>query len=378
MTQEAWPTGWLGHTAQGVRSLLRLRTVAVVGALTIFLGSLCAGAQQPTKIPRLGYMSPGDIPRYDNAFLKGLQQQGYILPGEIPRYDDALWQGLVKKGFFDGQKLRIEIRATAERYPERAPEMAAELVRLNVDVIFASTPPEAKAAEQAVRQANKMLPIVFGPQADPVEAGLVASLARPGGNITGLVYRDPELIGKQLEILKETFPGLSRVVYLHEPAAMLPANSSRAKEAARDAARANRVRVQIVEVRTPGEIAKALEAITHRRVDAIIVMEGPLLLTARHPIIDFAAKRRLPTICSAALFVEAGGLMSYGPLYTDLYGRAAAVVAKVLNGTKPADIPVEQPTTYKLLINGKTAKALLVAIPQSILLRAETIDTLEP
>jgi ABC-type uncharacterized transport system substrate-binding protein len=357
---------------------MRFEAFTIISALGILFAPPVSDAQSPTRVPHLGYMSPGDIPRYDNAFLQGLQQQGYILPGEIPHYDDALWQGLVKRGFFEGRKIRIEIRTTAERYPERAPELAAELVRLNVDLIFASTPAEAKAAAQAARQANKALPIVFGPQPDPVGAGLVPSLARPGGNITGLVYNDPELVGKRLEILKETLPRLSRLVYLHEPAAFLPANSSRAKEAARAAARANRVRLEIVEVLTPEDVGEALEAIARGRPDGIMVMDGPILLTARHRIIDLAAKRRLPAMYGAALFVEAGGLMFYGPPYADLYGRAAGVVAKVLNGTKPADIPVAQPTIYKLLINGKTAKTLGIAIPQSVLLGAEIVDTLEP
>ena len=164
---------------------------------------------------------------------KGYKGRGYILPGEIPRYDDALWQGLVKRGSFEGQRIRIVIRATAERYPERAPELAAELVGLDVDLLFASTPPEAQAAQQAAQNASKTIPIVFGPEADPVGAGLVASLARPGGNITGLVLNDPELVGKQLEILKETsaYPAWSTCA---EPG-LPPALSSRARQAAQAA-----------------------------------------------------------------------------------------------------------------------------------------------
>ncbi len=269
------------------------------------------------------------------------------------------------------------IRATAERYPERAPELAAELVGLNVDVLFASTPPEAQAAKDAVQYANTTIPIVFGPEADPIGAGLVASLARPGGNITGLVLNDPELVGKQLEVLKETFPRLSRVVYLHEPGFYTPALSSRAKQAAQAAARAKALRLKILEVRTPEDIDKYLAGIAPGTAEALIVMEGGLLLTARHQIIGFAAKRRLPAIYGGALFVEAGGLMFYGPPYAQLYGEAAAVVAKVLRDTKPSDIPVEQPTRFKLLMNAKTAKALGVTIPQSILLRAEMVDTVE-
>jgi len=357
---------------------MRLGTFTLVGALSILMASLLAGAQQPSKVPYLGYMSPGDIPRYDNAFLQGLQEQGYILPGEIPRYDDAFWRGLVKRGSFNGRKIRIEIRASAERYPERAPELAAELVRLNLDLLFVATPPEAQAAREAVRRANKTIPIVFGPQIDPVGGGLVASLARPGGNITGLALSDPELEAKRLEILKETFPRLSRVAYLRDPSFYPPPLSLRATQAVQSAARAMGLQLEIVEVRSLKELDGAFAQIARGRAEAIMVMSGPLLIPAHHRVIDFAATRRLPAMYWEALFVEAGGLMFYGNPFADWYGHSAAVVAKILKGAKPADIPVEQPTHFKLLINSKTAKALGITIPQSILLRAETVDTLEP
>ncbi len=299
------------------------------------------------------------------------------MPGEIPRYDDAFWRGLVKRGSFEGQKIRIEIRATAERYPERVPDLAAELVGLDVDALFVSTPLEAQAARQAMQPANKTIPIVFGPHPDPVDAGLVGSLARPGGNMTGLVLSDPGLEAKRLEVLVETFPRLSRVAYLHEGTFYPPALSLRAKEAVQAAARAMHVRLEIVEVRSPEELEGTLGQIARSRVDAILMIASPVLLTARHRIVEFAAKRRLPAMYGEALFVEAGGLMFYGNPYADWYGHAASIVAKILKGTKPADIPVEQPTRFKLLINLKTAKALGVTIPQSILLRAEMVDTVE-
>ncbi len=177
--------------------------------LGILSAPLVSDGETRAKIPRLGYLSPGDLPYYDNSVLQGLEDQGYIVPGEIPRYDAAFWRGLVQRGSFEGQKIRIEIRATDGHF-ERAPELAADLVRLNVDLIFAVPSLLAKAARQAVQRANKPIPIVFGPERDPVGEGLVASLARPGGNVTGLATPDPEFDAKRLEVLKETFPRLSR------------------------------------------------------------------------------------------------------------------------------------------------------------------------
>lgn len=167
--------------------MMRLRTVGIIFSLVLGILSapLASDAQPPAKVLRIGYMSPGDVPPYDNAFLQGLQDQGYILPGEIPRYDAASWQGLLKQGYFEGKKIRIEIRATDGRF-ERAPELAAELVGLNVNVIYATPSLLVKAAQEAVRKANKPIPIVFAPEFDPVGFGLVTSLARPGGNTTGL------------------------------------------------------------------------------------------------------------------------------------------------------------------------------------------------
>ena len=356
---------------------MRFGTVTLIVALGILLAPLFADAQQPAKVAHLGYMSPGDIPRFDNAFLQGLQKHGYILPGEIPRYDDAFWRSLVKRGSFEGQKIRIEIRATAARFPERAPELAGELVRLNVELLFVATLPEAKAAQQAVQNANKAIPIVFGPLDDPVGAGLVASLARPGANITGLGLSEPEFLGKQLEILKETVPRLSSVAYLHEPTYYSPAQNRRAKQAVQAAALAKGLRLEILDVETLGDIEAALAEVARRRVEAVMIMGGPVSTAARNRIVDFAARRRLPAMYGDALFVEAGGLMFYGTPYTEWSAQAAAVVARILRGGKPADIPVEQPTRFKLLINLKTAKALGVTIPQSILLRAETVDTVE-
>lgn len=368
----------LGLLVEIAGSVMRLGTVMLVGVLGIFMAALPAGAQQPAKIPYLGYMSPGDIPRYDNAFLQRLQELGYILPDEILRYDAASWKALVKRGSFVGKKIRIEIRATAERFPKRAPALADELVRLNVDLLFTATPPEAEAARQAVQRASKAIPIVFGPQQDPVGAGLVGSLARPGGNITGLALGEPELDAKRLQLLKETFPQLSRVAYLRDSSFYPPPLRLRATQAVQAAARAMDLQLEVVEVRSLDQLNRKFAQIARGRAEAMMVTAGPLLVPARHLIINFAAKHRLPAMYIEALFVEAGGLMFYGTPFADWYGHSADVVAKILKGAKPADIPVEQPTQLKLLINSKTAKALGVTIPESILLRAEQVDTVEP
>jgi len=223
---------------------VRRRAVGIILslALGIISAPLASYAQQSAKVLRLAYMSPGDVPSYDNAFLQGLQDQGYILPGEIPRYDAASWQGLLKRGYFEGQRIRIEIRATGGHF-ERAPELAAELVGLSSDVIYAIPAPLVKAAQDAVRKANKAIPIVFGPEFDPTGIGLVASLARPGGNTTGLALPDPEFDAKQLEILKEMFPGLSRVAYLTNPA-WRPDYFLRSKRAMEAAALAMSIRLE--------------------------------------------------------------------------------------------------------------------------------------
>jgi putative ABC transport system substrate-binding protein len=345
-----------------------LRSAATVG---IFLVPLAARAQQGTKIPRLGYISPGDIPRLDNAFLQGLQDQGYIVPGEIPRYDDALWRSLVKRGYFAGQKIRIEIRATGEHF-ERAQELTAELVRLDVDVIYAIPDLLVKAAQQAVQNANRAIPIVFGPDIDPVGSGLVDSLARPSRNMTGLAWAEHEFDAKRLQILKETFPRISRVAYLTNPT-WYPQYVLKAKAEMETAARALGVRLETIEINTPKDLKGVFTEITRRRTEAIVVSVSPLFFTERQRIVDFVAKRRLPATYGDAVFVEDGGLMFYGAPLAERKRQAAALVAKILRGTNPADIPVEQPTTFKLLINLKTARALGLTIPKEVLFRADQV-----
>jgi putative ABC transport system substrate-binding protein len=352
---------------------MKLRAVGIILSLALGILSvpLASDAQRPSKVPRLGYMSPGDVPQYDNAFLQGLQDQGYILPGEIPRYDAASWQGLLKQGYFEGRNIRIEVRATAGDF-ERAPELAAELVRLNVDLIFVVPALLVKTAQDAVQKANKAIPIVFGPEFDPVGQRLVTSLARPGGNTTGIAHVDPEFDAKRLEILKETFPRLSRVAYVTNPAWRRDyfLQSQPAMEAA---ARAMSIRLEILEVNAPKDLENAFAAIIRTRAEAIVLPQTPLFVTERRRIMEFAATRRLPATYGDAIFVEDGGLMFYGASFADRMRHAAALVDKILKGVRPGDIPVEQPTHFKLVINLKTAKSLGLTIPDKIVSRADQV-----
>jgi putative ABC transport system substrate-binding protein len=329
-------------------------------------------AQEPRRVPHLGYISPGDIPHYDNAFLQGLQEQGFILPGEIPRYDAASWQQLLKQGYFEGKKIRIDFRATGQDFA-RAPQLASELVSLNVDAIFAIPALLVKAAQDAVRKANKSTPIIFGSEFDPVGFGFVKSLARPGGNMTGVAIVDPEFDAKQLEILKETFPRLSRVAYLTNPA-WHPDYYLRSEKAMETAAKAMGIKLEIVAANTLEELDRALAEIARGRIQGLVLPQnGPLLFAHRARVRDLAANNRLPAIYGDALWVEEGGLMFYGSSVADRKRRSAALVARVLRGANPGEIPVEQPTTYKLVLNVKTARTLGLTFPREILSRADQV-----
>jgi putative ABC transport system substrate-binding protein len=322
-------------------------------------------------MPRLGYISPGDIPKYDIAFLKGLEENGYILPGEIPQYDAESWKRLLKQGYFEGKRIRIEIRATGQHL-ERAPKLATELVSINVDVIYVVLGELVNAVRDATQKANKPIPIVFAISYDPVGFGLVQSLARPGGNMTGVANVDPEFYAKHLEILKEAFPHLARVAYLTNPAwdRKYFLRSVPAMEAA---ARMLSVKLETFEADTVQDLDAALAEVVRKRIQAIVLPASPLLFANRARVIDFAAKHRLPAIYGDALWVQEGGLMFYGSSVADQKRRSAALVAKVLNGANPADIPVEQPTIYKLVINIKTARTLGFTIPNKVLSRADEL-----
>jgi len=282
---------------------------------------------------------------------------------------ESFRQGLRDLGYIQGRNIVIEIR-DAEGKPERLPALAAELVALKVDVIVTGggTPPAL-----AAKQATKTIPIVFSSAPDPVTDRLVTSLARPGGNVTGSSNLNPELVGKCLEQLTQAVPRISLVAVLWQSGFMDERTDREMLKAADVAARALRVRLQVVEARVPGDIDRAFSKMTGERADALTVLPSAMLFTERRRLVDLAAKHRLPAVYVQREFVDAGGLMSYGPNLADLFRRAATYVDKILKGAKPADLPVEQPTKFELVINLKAAKALGLTIPQSLLGRADEV-----
>jgi putative ABC transport system substrate-binding protein len=310
---------------------------------------LAAEAQQAVKIARIGFLTPNmaaSPPHVREAFLQGLRDLGYV----------------------EGRNVVIEYR-DAEGKSERFPALAAELVALKVDVIVAPGTPAALAAKQATRT----LPIVFPIAGDPVTSGLVTSLARPGGNVTGLSILDPDLVGKCLEQLKQAVPGVSGVAVLWQPGGLGERTDKDMLKGAEVAARALGVRLQFVEARGPADFDRAFSEMTRARAGALTVLPSTMFLHERRRLVDLAARNRLPAVYPWREAVDAGGLMAYGANIADLFRRAATYVDKILKGAKPADLPVEQPTKFELVINLKTAKALGLTIPQSVLGRADQV-----
>jgi len=331
-----------------MRATTLIAVLIALLAVAVLVVPLAGEAQQAASLPRIGFLAPASLsePR-------------------IQRYLQAFRQGLRELGYVEGLNIAIELRWAEGQY-DRLPGLAAELVRLKVNVIVADGPP----AIQAAKHATETIPIVMAAVADPVAAGFVASLARPGGNITGLSMMLPELVGKQLEMLKEVLPKVSRVALLGNPA---NPNYASLVRHAQDAARALGVRLQPLQARDPSEIDRAFAAMTIERAGAVILLVDSVLLNHRTRIGDHATRRRLPTVSGQSDSAEAGGLLAYGPSLSDSFRRAATYVDKILKGAKPADLPVEQPTTFELVINLKTAKALGLTIPQSLLLRADRV-----
>jgi putative ABC transport system substrate-binding protein len=278
---------------------------------------------------------------------------------------EAFRQGLRELGYVEGKNLDILFR-WAEGRDERLPSLVAELIQLNVDLIVSSAP----AATRAAKEATTTIPIVMVTVADPVAFGFVRSLARPGGNITGFAFQHPELSGKRLALLKETIPKLSRVAVLWNADNPYKAVDMKEVEAA---AAGLGVMLQSLAVRGVDGFDSAFEAARHGRAGCIITLEDPFTITHRARIVELARKHRLPALYGRRLYVDAGGLMSYGPDPIDQYRRAAIYVDRILNGTKPSDLPVEQPTKFELAINLKTAKALGLTIPPSLLQRADQV-----
>jgi putative ABC transport system substrate-binding protein len=328
--------------------MMERRTFLGTLGLSVLVLPLAADAQQAAKVARIGFLTLNLAP---NSHLQG-----------------AFLQGLRDLGYVEGRNVVIEYR-DAEGKPERLPALAAELVALKVDVIVAGGLSQALAAKQATRT----IPIVFATAADPVGSGLVTSLARPGGNVTGLSLLAPELVGKRLELLTQAVPGVTRVAVLWQPGVAGERTEKDQLKEADVAARALGVRLQFVEAQGPDDFDRAFSDMTRARAGALTLLQSVMFNTERRRLVDLAAKNRLPAVYPSREGVDAGGLMSYGPNLADLLRRAAAYVDKILKGAKPADLPVEQPTKFELVINLKTAKALGLTIPPSLLQRADEV-----
>jgi putative ABC transport system substrate-binding protein len=325
------------------------RAFMAVIAGGLLAAPLAAEAQQAGKVYRIGYLASN--------------------LAASPQLHEAFRQGLRDLGYFEGRNVAIEYR-DGEGKLERLPALAAELVALKVDVIVTGggTP-----AALAAKQATRILPIVFTAAADPVTDGLVPSLARPGSNVTGLSLLFPELVGKRLEQFKQAVPGVSQVAVLWQPGGLGERTEMDMLKEAEVAARALGVRLLFVEARRPADFDRAFSDMTRAGAGALSVLPSPTFLYERRRLVDLAAKNRLPTVFPLREYVDAGGLMAYGPDLADMYRRAATYVDKILKGAKPADLPVEQPTKFELVINLKTAKALGLTIPPSLLRRADQV-----
>jgi putative tryptophan/tyrosine transport system substrate-binding protein len=317
-------------------------------ALWAMLFALCpsAEAQQPTKIPRIGYLAPNSL-------------------SVLAARTEAFRQGLRDLGYVEGKTIVIEWRSVEGKL-DRLPALAAELVRLNVDVIVTAGP----TATRPAKEATSTIPIVMTLDIDPVGTGFVASLARPGGNITGLSSLAPEISSKQLELLKEIVPRLSRVAVLW--ASSNPGNPLQLREI-KLAAETFRVKLQFLDILGSKDIQTAFKAASRERADAVLVLQNTISAGHRTELAELATKTRLPAIYPRLEFVEDGGLMSYGASFTDMDRRAAVFVDKILKGAKPADLPVEQPTKFEFIINLKAAKQIGLTIPPNVLARADKV-----
>ena len=316
--------------------------VIVTLTLSLLAAPLAAEAQSPRKVHRIGFLwnsSPSLTHHLLEAFRHGLHERGYV----------------------EGEHFTIESRY-AEGNPARLPGLAAELVGLQVEVIVTS----GAQAIQAVKHATSTIPVVMAVSGDPVETGFVTSLARPGGNLTGLSLVAPELSGKRLELLKEAVPALAHVAVLANPAN--PITAAQLRETQR-AAQALQVQLHLVEVRGPHELDHAFSAIRSVPADALLVLLDPLFMSQRARLVELTATSRLPAMYAFREDAEAGALMAYGPSFPDMFRRAATYVDKILKGAKPADLPVEQPMKFELVINLKTAQALGLTFPPHLLVR---------
>jgi putative tryptophan/tyrosine transport system substrate-binding protein len=312
-------------------------------AVVILAFVYTAEAQQAKKIPRIGFLAVNPATSRQEAFREGLHELGYV----------------------EGKNIVIEWR-TADGQSDRLPDLAAELVRLKVDAIVTA----GAASTRPAKAATVTIPIVMALDNDPVGSGFVASLARPGGNITGLSQMAPELAGKRLELLKEVVPRLLRVAVLGE---FKNPGNAQALKATELAAVAFGLQLQSLDVRSPKDIETAFREASKGRADAALVLGGPITTAQQGHIVELATKNRLPVIYPQSDYMDAGGLMFYGPSISDLYRRAAVFVDKILKGAKPADLPVEQPTKFEFIINLKAAKQIGLTIPPNVLVRADKV-----
>jgi len=345
---ESWSVGSIRLRASLQYSNTPTPRLRLCLTLCAMLFALCSStqAQQPMKIPRIGFLnaaSPSAILARYEAFRLGLRELGYV----------------------EGKNIVIEYRY-AEGKLDRLQELAAELVRLKVDVIVTAGP----SATRSVKKATVTIPVVMAFDYDPVGSGAIANLARPGGNITGLSALYPEMSGKRLELLKEIVPKLLRVAVLGS--STQPGNAQAVKEMEL-AAGALGTQLQYLEVGAPKDIESAFRAAIQGRADAVLVLTSPVFVSQRNQLADLAIKSRVPATYQASEYVEAGGLMSYGVNIADLHRQAARYVDKILKGAKPADLPVEQPTKFELIINLKAAKQLGLTIPPNVLARADKV-----
>jgi ABC-type uncharacterized transport system substrate-binding protein len=321
------------------------RVGLIILTVSLTLAPLVAEAQQAGNMPRIGLLgtaTPSLMSAWITAFREGLRERGYV----------------------EGQNVAIEYR-WGEGKPERFPVLAAELVGLKVDVIVTSGPHAIRAA----RHATSTIPIVMAIVEDPVEQGFITSLAHPGGNLTGLSFQDSELVTRRLQLLREALPGVIRVAALWDSTARSPT----ALKAVEQAALSMGLVLQVLEVRVVQDLARAVETARRQRAQAVIQLASPLLAAHRETILSLLAKARLPTMCQERTFVVDGCLMAYGPSFPDMFRRAAYYVDRILHGVKPGDLPVEQTSKFEFLINLKTAKALGLTIPPTLLQRADQI-----
>jgi putative ABC transport system substrate-binding protein len=324
-----------------------MRKAGVLSILLVVVLLAVAGiaeAQQPKKVPRIGFLRGTDYPSaYTEAFRQGLRELGYV----------------------EGQNITVEYRE-GQSNVERYFELAAELVRLKVDLIVVAG---GTQPVQTVKKATSTTPIVMTNVSDPIAAGLIASFARPGENVTGLSSVSQDLTGKRLELLKETLPKVSRIAVLYEP---LPAKLAEFKDT-ETAAQSVGVQLQSLEVHSPNDFETALKAAAHKRSGAVLVLPNGLTDTHRKRIVDLATKNGLPVMVADSGRMDSGALISYGPNFADMWRRSATYVDKILKGSKPADLPVERPIKFELIISLKTAKQIGLTIPPNVLARADKV-----